>query len=265
MAKKRLIMILAVVTLFCASGCSVPEQETNSFDINLEQINKGIERFSKLKNGTLEVNGSLKAANNAVESWDTGYSGGTARVTFISKPRGYDFIEEVKSFNEKTGKFQYSATKQAEGELFFAVPIEQLTEKRERNYEWENISKNHSQYEPNAALKMMAAPTKPLSNKEYIESIIKEKDGEFTKYTLTASEGFATYAKEFHSAEENYIVNDHREIYWINKEGLLIKHGSYEEAQWTIDGITDTYISDITVELTGFNYKKLKKIGDKLP
>src|SRR5665648_541208 len=70
--------------------------------------------------------------------------------------------------------------------------------------------------------------------------------------------------EDAHSAEENYIVHEQREIYWINEEGLLIKRQSYGEFEWTIDGIADIYTFDTTVELTGYNYKKLTEIGDEL-
>lgn len=256
---------LVVVILLGGSGCGVQEQETNSIENNLKQINEGIDKFSKLKNGTLEVIWFMKSANNAVESMDLGSSKNTSLVTFILNHKGYDYIEETSNFNEKTGEFKYSATKQVQGKLFSTLPIEQSTKKRIKSYDWVDSSQNdYNQYEPNGSLKMMVVPAKWLSNEEYIEAITKEKDGLLTKYTVTTNDAFAKNAKEnYHSTEESYTVIEHREIYWINEDGLLVKHQMYDEFEWTIDGIADTYFADITVELTGYNYKNLTEIGNE--
>ncbi|MHC1723563.1 MAG: hypothetical protein AB9836_10205 [Aminipila sp.] len=254
---------LVVAILLGGSGCCVQEQETNSIKNNLKQINKGIGEFSKIKNGKLEVIYWMKSENNAVESMDLESSSkNTSMVTFILNHKGYDYIEETSNFNKKTGKFHYFATKQVQGKIFSTVPIEQSTKKRIKSYEWaDSSSDNYNHYEPNASLKMMVAPAKWLSNEEYIESITKEKDGLLTKYTVTTNNAFAKYAKEnYHSPEESYTVIEHREIYWVNKDGLLVKHQMYDEFEWTIDGIKDTYYADITVKLTGCNLKNLTEI-----
>ncbi|MBN7772189.1 hypothetical protein [Clostridium aminobutyricum] len=268
MGKKLSAIVLAVVILLGISSCSMQEQGMNSTDsteINLKQIRQGIGQFSKLKNGTLEVDAMMRSENHAVESLNNEMTKNTSLITFILNRKGYDFLEERNALNEQTGKSEYSATKQVQGRLSLAIPVEQSIAERTKPYEWEDISgTNRNHYEPNGALSMMAVPSKIVDNEKYIASITKEKEGSLTKYTLTTSETFAKYAKEIHREEENYTVREHREIYWINGDGLLIKRQIYEKFDWTMDGIEDTYSSNTTVELTGYNYKKLTKIGDEL-
>lgn len=265
--KKLFAIILAATVLLGICACSGQESETGNIESNLEQINKGIEQFSKLKNGTLKVYGSLAARNNAVESLNNADTENTSLITFVQNQKGYDFIEEVISIKEKNGETQYSAIKQVQGTLFIALPGDSSTAERINPYEW-NDAGDSSQisYEPNGTLKMMAVPAKLLEHEEYIETVTKEKDGASEKYTVKTNEAYAKYMKEdAHSAEENFILHEHRESYWINEDGLLSKHQIYDAFEWTVDGISDTYILDLTVELTGCNYKKLKKIGDELP
>src|SRR5665648_272681 len=266
MEKKLYVIILAIAVLLGIYACSAQRPETSSVESNLKQINKGIAQFSELKNGTLEVDGSLIAQNNAVESINTANEENTSLTTFVLNQKGYDYIEEKNSLNEKTGEIQYSAAKQVQGTPYYALPVEPSAKERTKPYEWEGISElSRKLYEPNGALKMMAVPAKLVGNEEYIKAITKEKNGSLIKYTLTTNDAYAKYMKEdAHSAEENYIVHEQREIYWINEEGLLIKRQSYGEFEWTIDGIADIYTFDTTVELTGYNYKKLTEIGDEL-
>ena len=233
----------------------------------MKQINKGIEQFSKLKNGTLEITGSMKAEKNAVKSMNNEFADNTSLTTFVLNQKGYNYIQETNSLNEKTGEIQSSAVKQINGTLFFAQPVDSLTKERKEPYEWQDTSETRgTSYNPNGALKMMAVSEKLLSNEKYIEAITKEKSGAFLKYTLTTNDAYKKYLKEdTHSAKENFIIHEHREIYWVNEDGLLIKRQSYGEFEWTIDGIADTYISDLTLELSGYNYKKLTEIGDELP
>ncbi|WP_312651640.1 hypothetical protein [Aminipila sp.] len=261
--RKFLLVSVLLILVLGISGCSMQEKSTNSIENNLKEINKGIEQFSDLKNGTLEVESSMKSVNNAVEAMES--TKNTSTLTFILKPKGYDFIEETKVLYENTGQTQYSATKQVHGKLFLGVPVEQLTKDKAKSYEWHDLSEgNKKQYKPNGALNMMAVPAKWLSNEKYIKVITKEKDGLLTKYTVTTNDAFVKYAKEnYHSKDESYTVVEHRETYWIDKDGLLTKHQMYDEIEWTIDGIADDYISYITVELTGRNDKDLKEIGDK--
>lgn len=267
MDKKLSAIILAVVLVLGMCSCNEHVSETNSIESNLKQINKGIAKFSELKNGTVEVNSSLRAEKNAVESLDTSNTENTSLTTFILNQKGYDYIDERAFLNEKTREAQYSAAKQVHGTTFHALPVDPFTIERIKPYEWQNTSEiSRISYEPNATLKMMSVPAKLLGNEEYIETVTKEKNGSFMKYTVTTNDTYAKYMKEdVHSAEENYIVNVHREIYWINKDDLLIKHQSYDEIELTIDGIADRYILEVTVELTGYNYKKLIEIGNELP
>lgn len=262
--KKFLLVSVLLILVLGISGCSIQEKGTNNIESNLKEINKGIKQFSNLKNGTLEVESSMKSVNNAVEAMES--TKNTSTLTFILKPKGYDFIEETKVLNEKTGQTQYSATKQVHGKLFLGVLIEQSTKEKTKSYEWQDISEgNKKHYKPNGSLNMMVVPAKWLSNEGYIEAITKEKDGLLIKYTVTTNDAYAKYAKEnYHSKEESYTVIEHRETYWMDKNGLLTKHQMYDEIEWTIDGVADTYISDITVELTGSNDKDLKEIGDKI-
>lgn len=111
---------------------------------------------------------------------------------------------------------------------------------------------------------MMAEPSMLLGNEDYIEAITKEKDGSLTKYTLRTNDTFAKFAKEdVHRPEENFILIENRDIYWIDKDGLLVKHQNYNEFELTIDGIPDTYIADTTTELTSYNYRNLNEFGDE--
>ncbi|MPM60628.1 hypothetical protein SDC9_107480 [bioreactor metagenome] len=260
--KKILLVSVLLLLVLGISGCSIQEKGTDTIESNLKEINKGINQFSDLRNGTLEVEASMESVNNAVESMEA--TKNTSTLTFILKPKGYDYIEETKTLYERTGQSEFSATKQVNGKFYFGVPVEQSTKDKRKSYEWHDFSeRNKKQYEPNAALQMMMSPAKWLNNKEYIKAITKEKDGLLTKYTVTTNDEFAKYAREnYHSSQESYTVIEHHEIYWINKDGLLVKHQMYGEVEWTIDGITDTYISYTTVELTGSNDKDLKEIGD---
>jgi hypothetical protein len=265
MGKKLSAIILTVLILIGVCSCSIREKETDRIESNLKKINQAIEQFSELKNGTLEVNSSLKSENNAVESLNTGTTEGTSLLTFISNQKGYDFIEETSALNKKTGEIQYTSIKQVNGSLFYAQGVDSLS--KERAYVWQDTEKtNETSYEPNGALRMMAVPAKVVGDREYIESVTREKNGSLIKYTVTTNNAYAKYLKEItHGVQENYIVHEHREIYLVNENGLLVKHQSYDESEWTIDGIADTYAMNVTAKLTGYNYKKLKEIGSELP
>lgn len=264
MTKKVSAIILTIAVLLGLCACSVQEQAISSIESNLKQINKGIEQFSELKNGTLEVVSSFKVKNNAVNSLNTENMENTSLVTFVLNRKGYDFIEETTSLNKKTGETQYSAIKQVHGALFYSLPVKPSVNVRVTPYEWEDQTSG-THYEPNDTLKMMLVPDQFLSNEKYVAAVTKEKNGSLVKYTVTTNEEYAKYMKDsVHSAEENYIVHEHSEIYWVNKYGLLIKYKSHEEFEWTINSISDTYVSDITVGLTGYNYNKLTEIGDEL-
>ena len=262
MNKKLSALILTVVVLLGMSSCSVQEKDTSSIESNLEQINKGIEHFSKLKNGTIEVVGSMKAKKRALKSMDSGNTENTSLTTFVLNQQGYDFIEEMKSLNKDTGEIQYTAIKQVKGILFMAQPIESSTKVRTKPYEWEDTGEaNQTNYKPNGALRMMAVQAKLFRNGEYIKSITREMEGSLAKYTLITNNAYARHMKEdTHSVEENYILHEHYDVYWVNEDGLLIKHQTHEEFDYTIDDITDTYTLDITAELTDYNDKKLTEI-----
>lgn len=262
MKKFLVARVLLILVLLGINGCSMQHKSINNIESNLKEINKGFEQFSELKNGTLQVNTSVKSANNAVEAMEQ--TKNTTILTFTLNSKGYEFIEKTTVLNEKTGQIQHSATKQIQGKLFLGEPFEQSTKDKVKSYEWHDISEGKRQYEPNGALKMMTSLAKWLSNKEYIEAITKEKDGLLTKYTVTTNDAFAKYARESHRSQENYTVIEHREIYWIDNNGLLVKHQMYDEIEWTIDGVADTYTLYTTVELTGSNDKDLKEIGDNI-
>lgn len=271
MGKKLSIIVLLAVILSVTSGCG-PQgaepsgQESVGIESGIAAINRGAERFSELKNGTLEATAAISSENNALEAMNTGESG--SLTTFISRSKGYDFIQETNAKNEGTREISYSAVKQVSGDLFYSFVVEPTQAEREQPYEWNNPDGEGGEpsYGPNGTLKMMTGPFKLLSDVRYIKSITREETDSFEKYTVTASDAYAEYMKvTAHSQKENYIVHEHREVYWIDQSGLLTKSQIREEFEWTIDGITDTYVSDITVELTGYNYKKLKKIGDELP
>lgn len=259
-----IILVIAVLVGICA--CSVQRSETGSVENNLAEINKGILRFSELKNGTLTVSTSLISKNNAVESMPSANEVNTSLITFVLNHKGYDYIEEGKFLNEKTREIHYSAIKQVQGTLYYSSLVVPSTKERTKPYEWHsNRDPNQEVYEPNGALQMMVVPGKLLDEK-YIKAITKEKNGSLTKYTLATNDVYAAYMKEVgHSAEENYNVHEQKKTYWINEDGCLIKHQSYVEVEWAIDGVADTYIADTTVELTGYNYLNLAEIGDELP
>ena len=264
MGRKLTAIILAVLVLLGISACNLQAQQASSIEGNLKEINKAMEQFSKLKNGSIEVVGTMKSENNAVESLDNGNTENTSLTTFVLNPNGYDYLEETNSLNKETGEIQCMAIKQVHGTLYQAQPAEPSTNERTICYEWENTGQ--TSFKPSGVLSMMAVPAKVLSNEKYIKSIIKEKNCSLVKYTLITNGAYAKHMKEdTHSPEENYIVHEHRDIYWVNADGLLIKHENYDEMDYTIDGIADTYIMDITAELTGCNYTKLKELGDELP
>ena len=106
---------------------------------------------------------------------------------------------------------------------------------------------------------MMAEPSRMIStNQEFIKSIAKETKGNLIQYTITTSKAYSKYMREItHGVQENYTVREHQELYWVDKKGLLVKRQSFDKSEWTVDGIADTYTSEITVELTGYNYKNL--------
>lgn len=270
MGKKLSIIILLAVILSVTSGCG-PQgaepagQESAGIESGIAAINRGAERFSELKNGTLEATAAISSKNKAVESMGTGES--NSLTTFILRSKGYDFIQETNAKNEETGEISYHAIKQVDGNVFYSFAVEPAQAEGEKSYEWTDHDGEDGEpsYGPNGALKMMTGPFKLLSDVKYIKSITREENGSFEKYTVTASDAYAEYMKETaYSQKENYIVHEHREVYWIDQNGLLIKCQIREEFEWTIDGIADTYLSDITVELTGYNDKKLKEIGDEL-
>lgn len=267
MNKKLPIILLTITILFGLSACNVQKPETNSVESNLKQINQGIKQFSELKNGTLEVSASIKAEKNAVKSLITDDTVNTLLTTFVSNRKGYDYIQEASSLNKTTKEIQYSASKQVHGAMFYSFAIDPSAKERTEPYEWEDIDgTSGTNYKPDGALQMIAQPSKLLSNKRYIGAITREKTGSFLKYTVTANSAYSEYIKDVaHSQKENYVVREHREIYWIDADGLLIKSQVYDDLDWTIDGIADHYISDTTVTLTGFDYKKLKEIGEELP
>lgn len=266
MTKKVSAIILTIAVLLGLCACSVQKREASSIESNLKQINKGIEQFSELKNGTLEVVSSFKVKNNAVNSLNTNNIENASLVTFVLNRKGYDFIKETYSENKKTGGTQYSAIKQVHGSLFYNLPVKPSANERVNPYEWEDIDRTSGiYYEPNDTLKMMLVPAQFLSNEKYVATVTKEKNGSLVKYTVSTNDEYSKDMREIaHSAEENYIVHERSDIYWVNKYGLLIMHKSYEEFEWTINGISDTYVSDITVELTGYNYNKLTEIGGEL-
>lgn len=267
MGRKLSIIMLIAVILSGTSGC-VPQEEPppSIVERGVAAINQGAERFSKLENGTLEATASISSENNALEAMNTGES--SSLTAFISRSKGYDFIQETNAKNEEAGEISYSAVKQMNGDLFYSFVVEPTQAERKTPYEWSNPDEEGGEqsYAPNGAMKMMTGPFKLLSDAKYIESFEGGKSGSYEKYIVTVSDAYAEYMKEIgHSQKENYTVHEHREVYWIDQNGLLTKCQIREEFEWTIDGITDTYVSDITVELTGYNYKKLKEIGDELP
>ncbi|QHI73503.1 hypothetical protein [Aminipila terrae] len=250
--------------LLVGSSCGAQTPANDSIEKNLKEILNGFDEFAKLKNGTLQTNFSMTAEKNAVKTLDGGNISNLSITTFILNGNGYDYIEERKDFDEESGKYGYSATKQVKGKQFFAFPIQKSKKEKLKSYKWEDISDiNHKYYEPNGILRMMAVRPKVLCNLEYIADITKEKKGEFTKYILTPNAKFTKYLKEnVYRPEDNYNELEHREIYWIDEDGLLIKHQTYGKCEYTIDGIPDTYVSDMITELTDYNDKKLTEIDD---
>lgn len=265
MNKKLFVVYALVLCLIVCSSCGAQDQETDNVENNLKEINKGIDKFSKLKNGVLKTTSFMDSKNHAVKKLDGMGTTGTAITTFILKRKGYDYIEKMESLNTETGEYQYNATKQVGGKLFHAFSSDE-SEKKLKIYDWYEVSGNKQDYyEPNGILRMMAEHYKILGDVKYIADITKEQEGTLTKYTLTSNDAYAKYLKEIaHRPEENYNVIVQKEIYWIDKNGLLVKHQSFGEAEITFEGIADTYTSDIVVKLIKYNDKKLKKITEEL-
>ncbi|MDF3002336.1 MAG: hypothetical protein K0Q48_2455 [Bacillota bacterium] len=257
----KVLSILLIVALLTGScSCSPISNKTSNLERNLKEINAAIEAFAKLQNGTVKSDSYFEAEKKAVESLDHELMDQTSFTTFIRQPKGYDYLEETKAFNEKTHTVEFRATKQEKGVISYTQPIESLSEDRTTPYQWFVISEpGTSSYEPSGLLRMMAVPSKIIStNQEFIKTIKKETNGNLVKYTVTTSKAYAKYMREItHGVQENYIVREHRQLYWVDQTGLLVKCQSYDKSEWTIDGIEDTYTSEITMELTGYNYKNL--------
>lgn len=253
-----ILLIAALLTGICS--CSPHQNKTSSLERNLKEINNGIEAFSKLKNGTLKSDFYFDSEKKAVESLYNEITDQTFMTTFILQPKGYDYLEETKAFNEKTGMIEYSAAKQENGTLSHSQLIDSQSEDRTTTYQWYPVSEpGTSSYEPSGILRMMAVPSKMIStNQEFIKSIAKETKGNLIQYTIITSKSYAEYLHDItHGLQENYIVQEHWEIYWMDQTGLLVKRQSFDRSEWTVDGKSDTYTSEITVELTGYNYKNL--------
>lgn len=237
----------------------------NDIEGNLREIQNGAKQFTRLKNGTLELNSTMSTEDNSPSPLVNGSTKGISLVSFISRPKGYDYLEEKRELDDETGEFHCSAVKQINGRFFMSSPSESTTNLQFNSYHWTDVSDNDKNYEPSGILQLMTGQGKLLKNRGYIKSITKEAVGNLTKYTLTTNDVYAEYAKKFHAPEENYTALKHVEIYWINEDGILVKQRTVDKVKWTIEGEEGTYISDATVKLTGHNYKKLKKIGDELP
>ena len=265
--KRFSVITLAAVVLLGACACGAGTIKTGD-DVGggLERISKGMEQFSALKNGTLEMKSSLKSKSGAVESLDNGGAEGTTRTIFVRNPRGYDYIEETAFPDMKTGKTFYSAIKQVQGILYHSSSDDPVDEGRAGPYEWLELEeKDGDGYNPSAALKMMMSPGRLIREKEYVKSIAEERDGALKKFTVTANEKYAKYMKEqAHSLGEDYTVHEHRETYWIDENGLLIRFRNFDKFDQTIGGVPDAYTLDFAAELTGYNDKELKEISDKL-
>lgn len=137
MENKLYAIILAIAILVGICGCGAQRQDASSIESNLKEINEGISQFSELKNGTLKVDGFLIAKNHAVESMNTANEEYAYLTTFILNQKGYDYIEERRSLNEKTGEIQYSARKQVDGTLFYSQIVDSSMKERTNHYEWE--------------------------------------------------------------------------------------------------------------------------------
>lgn len=265
MNKKLFVVYALVLCLIVCISCGAQDQETDNVENNLKAINKGIDKFSKLKNGILKTTSFMDSENHAVKDFVSMGTTGTAITTFILKRKGYDYIEKMESLNTETGEYQYNATKQVGGKLFNAFSSDE-SEKKLKIYDWYEVSGNKQDYyEPNGILRMMAEHYKILGDVKYIADITKEQEGTLTKYTLISNDAYAKYLKEIaHRPEENYNVIVQKEIYWIDKNGLLVKHQSFGEAEITFEGIVDIYTSDTIIELSRYNDKKLKEITEEL-
>ncbi len=262
MKKKIFIIALAVFILTGIGSCGSQEgkiQDGESVESDLKKINEAIEQFSMLKNGTLETTFHFESENHAVESLNTEITLQNSLTTFVLQESGYDFLEETTAFNESTKEYRYSAVKQVNGFMYFSEMITSTSTERPKAYVWgEAREPNGTGYELNGTLTSMAVPSKLINNRKYIGSIARETDGLLIKYTVTTNNDYAKYLKEVtHGVQENYIVHEHRTIYWVNESGLLVKQQSYDESEWTIDGKADTYVTEMTVELTGYDLQTL--------
>lgn len=264
--KNWLMVAIIILVLIVGSGCSLQsglKAEGDDLGTKLHEVHNGAKRFSKLRNGTIEINSTMKTEDNSSTPLVNGSTEGTSLVTFISKPKGYDYLEEKKDIDDNTGKVEYSANKVVSDHFYISFHDEEGVDQI-KPYDWQDFSKDDQHYYEPGIFVSMTGQGKLLKNREYINTITKEEDGHLTKYTLTTNDTYADYVKKVHAPEENYMVLKHVDIYWINKDGLLVKQRTIDKMKWTLQGEEDTYILDMTMKLTGHNYKNLKTIGNEL-